>query len=63
MKEIWESSWPRKAMFTGIIGGSSIAIAPMMKALIAINPTIIPVAAASALWVMAGSTLYAFKRP
>lgn len=61
--EKWESPQNRKFAFASIVTGAAITSTPFMSYLALVSPGTIPVAAASALMVMGGSSIYAMNKP
>jgi len=53
----------RLLAFAAIIGGNTIALTPLVTMMNVVSPTIVPAAAAAALMIMGGSSLYAMKQP
>jgi hypothetical protein len=57
-----EDSYLRKMFYAGIIGGSTLSMAPFVGYMNFISPNIIPIAAVASMAVMGGSSLYAIKQ-
>lgn len=59
----WVNPPSRQFAFLSILGGCGILLAPFIKSICMINPSIIPIAAGLSICTMGGASLYAMYKP
>lgn len=63
LKLVTVNSGARQAVYAAFIGGNALTMVPLVAMMSALHPLIIPASAGIAGLVMAGSSLYAYRKP